>query len=86
MQALVNPFQSDIYFRPVQPDGLGNLVFHCIHAVTKKNWQPGDSGTWCWTEDGLLVGMGMAYAHIEGKHYSCLMPMFHVVAAIEQLL
>lgn len=86
MQALVNPFQSDIYFRPVQPDGVGNLVFNCIHADTKKNWQPGDSGTWCWTEDGLLVGMGMAYAHIEGKHYCCIMPMSHVVAAIEQLI
>lgn len=86
MQALVNPFQSDIYFRPVQQDGVENLVFNCIHAITKKNWQPGDSGTWCWTEDGLLVGMGMAYAHIEREHYCCIMPMSHVLAAIEQLI
>ena len=86
MQARVNPFQSDIYFRPVQSGGLGNLVFNCIHADTNKNWQPGDSGTWCWTENGLLVGMGMAYAHIERKHYCCIMPMSNVVSAITQLI
>eukprot|EP01038_Epipyxis_sp_PR26KG_P007021 gene7021-9592_t len=91
MKALVNPIQSDIYFRTVEPGGLGALVFKCIQAAptapadTTKNWQPGDSGTWCWTEDGFLVGMGMAYAHIGGKDYCCMMPMSHVVSAIEQL-
>lgn len=86
MHAHVNPLQNSIYFRTVQPNGLGNLVFECIHADTEKNWQLGDSGTWCWTEDGLLLGMGMAYAHIEGQHYCCIMHMSNVLAAIEQLM
>ena len=86
MQAFVNPFQSTIYFRSVKPDGLENLVFECIHAATERNWQLGDSGTWCWTESGFLVGMGIAFAHIEREHYCCIMPMSNVVAAIEQLL
>jgi hypothetical protein len=87
MQALVNPLNSDIYFRAVQLDDVGSLVFNCIHAdANKRNWQCGDSGNWCWTEDGLLVGMGMANANIEGKNYCCMLPMSHVVAAIEQLI
>lgn len=85
MRALVNPFQSCMYFRPVQPDGDGGLVFECIHAETNSNWKTGDSGTWCWTETGSIVGMGMAHAHIDGKHYCCILPMSLVIAAIEQL-
>jgi len=86
MEAVVNPLLSEIYIRPVNPSGVSNLVFNCIHAVTKMNWQTGDSGTWCWTKVGLLVGMGMAYANIEGKRYCCMMTMSLVVAAIEQLI
>lgn len=86
MEAVVDPFQSDIYFRVVQPGGFENFVFYCIHAGTNNNWQPGDSGTWCWTEGGLLVGMGMAYAHIDQKHFCCIMPMSNVVAVIAQLI
>ena len=84
MQADVDPFQSSIYFRVVQSKGLGDMVFHCIHSTTQKNWQSGDSGTWCWTEDGLLLGM--AYAHIDNQHYCCIQPMAHVVEAIKQLI
>ena len=83
MQADVDPFQSSIYFRVVQSKGLGDMVFHCIHSTTQKNWQSGDSGTWCWTEDGLLLGM--AYAHIDNQHYCCIQPMAHVVEAIKHL-
>ena len=86
MTAVVNPLMSEIWFRNVQPDGVGSLVFICIHAETQRNWNPGDSGTWCWTEDGMLVGMGMAYAHIDNRHFCCMLPMPNVVAAIAQLM
>lgn len=86
MNAVVNPLRSEIWFRNVQPDGVGSLVFKCIHAETLRNWAPGDSGTWCWTENGMLVGMGMAYAHIDNKHSCCMLPMANVVAAIAQLM
>lgn len=86
MTATVNPLMSEIWFRNIQPDRVGSLVFICIHAETQRNWNPGDSGTWCWTEDGMLVGMGMAYAHIDNRHYCCMLPMSNVVAAIAQLM
>jgi hypothetical protein len=70
MTAVVNPLRSEIWFRIVlQPDVVGSLVFNCIHAETHQNWAPGDSGTWCWTEDGKLIGMGMACAHIYNQHF-----------------
>jgi len=50
------------------------------------NWQHGDSGTWCWTEEGQLVGMGMGYAHIERRHFCCMLPMAEVVASIHHLI
>eukprot|EP01033_Poteriospumella_lacustris_P018001 gene18001-12905_t len=86
MRALVNPLESEIYFREVRPNGMGDLSFRCVHAAVTSNWNPGDSGTWCWTKDGSLVGMGMAYAHIDHQHYCCILPMTHVVSAVEQLL
>jgi hypothetical protein len=87
MKAPVNPLQAHIYFRPVQPGGDDGLVFMCIHAKAKKdNWTCGDSGTWCWTEDGKLVGMGMAFASIQGENYCCMLPMEDVLSAIEQMM
>lgn len=86
MRALVNPLEGEIYFRAVEPNGLGALSFRCVQAAVTSNWGPGDSGAWCWTRDGRLVGMGMAYAHIDNAHFCCILPMSNVVAAAEQLL
>lgn len=83
MRATVNPLQTEIYFRTLTLDG---LVFKCIHAETDGNWNPGDSGTWCWTEDSKLVGMGMGYAHVGRVHYCCMLPMTEVVASIQYLI
>jgi hypothetical protein len=85
MKAQVDPSQSEIYFRSVQPEENG-LTFMCVHAKAKANWNPGDSGTWCWTQDGHIVGMGMASAYIDGKTYCCVLPMADVLSAIEQIL
>jgi len=85
MKAVANPVQSDIYFRVVQPTDLQNLTFHCIHALPRSNWG-GDSGTWCWTEDGLLVCMGMATAHIGGNKCCCILPMSDVLITITHLI
>lgn len=87
MEAIVNPLQSEIYFREVNPSGTAGLVFRCVHAVQQNPyWLPGDSGTWCWTADGALLGMGMARARIGGKSYCCILPMSDVLAAIERLM
>lgn len=82
MSATIKPIQSEIYFRIVN---IRNRTFKCVHGQVSQNWQPGDSGTWCWTEEGQIVGMGMAYAHIEGNHYCCILPIENVVSAIHQL-
>jgi hypothetical protein len=84
MISTVDPLQHEIYFREVQPNGAGGLVFQCIHSLVEMNWKSGDSGTWCWTETGHLVGM--AYASETGQNYCCILPMSEVVRAIEQLL
>eukprot|EP01036_Dinobryon_divergens_P025561 gene25560-34121_t len=84
MRATVNPLQTDMYFRTLELPG--DLVFRCIHAETNMNWQPGDSGTWCWTADKKLVGMGMGYAHTEGKHFCCMLPMADVLGSIQHLM
>ena len=84
MRATVNPLQTDMYFRTLELSV--DLVFRCIHAETNMNWQPGDSGTWCWTEDKKLVGMGIGYAHIEGKHFCCMLPMTNVLESIQHLI
>ena len=55
----------------MEPNGPGALSFRCVQAAVTSNWGPGDSGAWCWTRDGRLVGMGMAYAHIDNAHYCC---------------
>jgi hypothetical protein len=86
MVATANPLDNKIWFRAVCPEDLKIFVFNCFHAETSENWAPGDSGTWCWTEDGMLIGMGMAYAHIDRKHYCCMLPMEDVEAAINQIL
>ena len=83
IEAVVNPLHALIYIRPL--DLLG-LTFMCIHAETIKNWLAGDSGTWCWTKEGLIVGMGMGYACIENRGYCCIMPMSNVLNAIEQII
>jgi hypothetical protein len=83
MKATVNSLEKIIYFRELT---LGGLVFKCIHAETTMNWKPGDSGTWCWTSDGKLVGMGMAHVEIQGRNFCCMMPMSDVEAAIRQLV
>ena len=51
MVATANPLDNKIWFRAVCPEDLNNLVFNCFYAETCENWAPGDSGTWCWTED-----------------------------------
>ena len=84
MKAFVDPLDSNIYFRDVMPGPY--LTHKCIHAETTKNWEAGDSGTWCWTKEGLIVGMGMAFACIENRGYCCIMPMSNVLAAIEQII
>jgi hypothetical protein len=86
MKCTVDPEDSDIYFRAVTPAGIGNLVFYCVHGKAPFNWIAGDSGTWCWTEDGKLVGMGMAFAHIDNVHCCCILPMSCVVAAIDHIM
>jgi len=83
MEAFVNPLHAVVYIRPFD---LSGLTFMCIQAETKKNWVRGDSGTWCWTKEGLIVGMGMGYACIENRGYCCIMQMSNVLAAIEQII
>ena len=82
----IDPIQNEIYFRQVQPDDTNGLVFHCIHSLVEQNWRKGDSGTWCWTEAGELIGMGMAYTTEGGKVYCCILPMSDVERAIDQIL
>lgn len=86
MEATINPLDTEMYIRNVEPGSLG-LVHRCLHASTKvRDWQPGDSGTWCWTGEGMLVGMGIAYASIGGVYYCCILPMEDVLAAIDQVI
>lgn len=80
MKGIVNPLQADIYLKAL------DHVFHCILAKVTVNWSPGDSGAWCWTDEGTLVGMGMAVEHIGTEHYCCLLPMEDVVSSVQQLL
>jgi hypothetical protein len=81
MEATINPQDTLVYIRTL------GLVHRCYHAATSaRDWQPGDSGTWCWTASGMLVGMGIAYASIDGVYYCCILPMHDVQAAIMQVL
>ena len=87
MQAQVNPDEEEGFFRIVEGGDIGFLQFRCVHALYTANWQPGDSGTWCWTADGALVGMGMAYnTNDNGDKYCCILPMADVIAAAEHIL
>jgi hypothetical protein len=86
MISTLDPRCPEIYFRSVVNPKEGALVFKSIHSAVEKYWQPGDSGTWCWTEQELLVGMGFASATIGGIQYCCILPMSHVLEAIEELL
>jgi hypothetical protein len=76
----------DIYPTKIGPDEL--QVFKCINAPVVQNWHPGDSGTWCWTDDGEILGMGFGVLHGEtnGDHRCLILPMGDVVTAIHQLL
>eukprot|EP01032_Pedospumella_encystans_P014304 gene14304-16440_t len=86
LRATVDPTKSQIWCRPVTQGKVSQDVYHCVQAVHTNCWHPGDSGTWCWNEDGQLVGMGVARAKIDRIDYCCILPMHEVVAAIEHLL
>lgn len=85
MISILDPRYPEIFIRSVDSNE-GGLVFDSIHSAVEMYWQTGDSGTWCWTEEGLLVGMGFAYAIIGGIKYCCILPMSDVVEAIKELL
>jgi hypothetical protein len=80
MRAVVNLLTCETYVREIYISG---VVYHCICAkVLNGNWTKGDSGTWCWTEDGKLVGMGIGQLYDEVY----ILPMSDVECAIQSIL
>jgi hypothetical protein len=82
-------FSPHLYIDPTKigPDEL--QVFKCINATVVQNWHPGDSGTWCWTDDGEILGImgfGVLHGETNGDHRCLILPMGDVVTAIHQLL
>lgn len=64
----IDPRRPDIFFRPLVSPGDSNaLEFQCIHGQVFENFAAGDSGAWCLTSDGRLVGMAMASTFVGGN-------------------
>lgn len=82
MEVLVDPTTCMIEHE------VNGTKFSCIQARVTQNWHAGDSGTWCWTNDGQILGMGFGFLYGEEiGDFSCLiLPMSVVVTAIEHLL
>lgn len=82
----------DIYRTKINGPIMGEidhrLTFKCINAPVIQNWHIGDSGTWCWSNDGEIIGMGFGILHGEtnNDHRCLILPMDDVVTAIKQLL
>jgi hypothetical protein len=91
MRAVINPLQRGGYFRTVEFES--GLIFRCIVANAGANWNPGDSGTWIWTnpneqiQNGKLVGMGIGVLiGPNNENCCCMLPMDDVENVVKSLI
>lgn len=82
--------ENKVYIRSWSEEIDKEPVFLAYHAISyngnQHHIQPGDSGTWFWSNGGKLVGMGIGY--LVGNKYwkSIILPMETIAQSIEHMM